>query len=97
MRNLHPDVQCQALTEYANRRSKDTLNNPPAYFMSLLQVGFGCRYNATLVLTYCNLSDHHYSISQQLAAPSKHKSGLVCRVMQHDSSCRMNLIVALCQ
>lgn len=38
MKNLHPDVQCQALTEYANRRSKDTLNNPPAYFMSLLQV-----------------------------------------------------------
>ena len=38
MKNLHADVQCQALTEYANRRSKDSLNNPPAYFMSLLQV-----------------------------------------------------------
>ena len=38
MKNLAPDIQCQALSEYANRRSKDTLNNPPAYFMSLLQV-----------------------------------------------------------
>ncbi|KAL0019834.1 hypothetical protein WJX79_000622 [Trebouxia sp. C0005] len=37
MKNLAPDIQCQALSEYANRRSKDTLNNPPAYFMSLLQ------------------------------------------------------------
>ncbi len=38
MKNLAPDIQCQALSEYAKRRSKDTLNNPPAYFMSLLQV-----------------------------------------------------------
>ena len=38
MKNLDDDVQCQALSEYAHRKGKDSLNNPPAYFMSLLQV-----------------------------------------------------------
>ena len=67
MRNLHPDVQCQALTEYANRRSKDTLNNPPAYFMSLLQVSFCCRL-ILLMMLFLSLHaavqpDCHYSLA----------------------------------
>ena len=38
MHKLQPDVQCQALTEFANHKSKESLSNPSAYFMSLLKV-----------------------------------------------------------
>ena len=42
MSTLHPGIQCQALTEFANHRSKESLSNPPAYFMILLKVSSCC-------------------------------------------------------
>ena len=43
MNRLHPDMQCQALTVFANHPCKETLSNPSAYFMSRLKVSSSCR------------------------------------------------------